>query len=191
MQVNKKYFEVMNLLKINPKFVNSFSFDKYLNYFNPETLECNRYVIEDINTYKKPTLLSNPFLISIPFHYSYYISLLNKISSIHLFCQDDQNEFFVENAMTFQSFKSVCGEIKMIVRFLRVLETMEKTALLIFHKIMIDCLNNSSIILNETIIGYNKELQSLIVVNNDVIIYLITQEQPSNSQLLKGLKGIE
>ena len=56
---------------------------------------------------------------------------------------------------------------------------------------MIDCLNNSSIILNETIIGYNKELQSLIVVNNDVIIYLITQEQPSNSQLLKGLKGIE
>ena len=100
-QINKKCFEIINNLKINPYFQPDLSLELFLKHFSPNTINRRNLLSRITEKDKQCKLIRNPDYV-IEDNEDEIKSLIPKIQNIRLVCFQDKDYFddlLIENAI--------------------------------------------------------------------------------------------
>ena len=190
--INKKCLESLERLKVNPQFINRFSYDWYLNHFTPECVCENLFLIQ-LKYLVKPKMIKEfgaRIKDSTDPNYRLFQSLLPKVYSFRLFNTTISRQEIINNAKLFTHLKAIKGDLKYMIEFFNVYTDDGQD----LNKPMPNLLsildyNGMPLVLTESLLNNVKKLREFFVTDT-VSIVLKFDTHTSNEKLLRKLLKI-
>ncbi|KAL7715604.1 B30.2/SPRY domain-containing protein [Entamoeba marina] len=190
-QVNKKCYESVVMLKVNPFFNYFSSIKKFCIHFKPTTINLANHQFFNSKLFSVVEYIKYPQFSSFIKNNRHDIrELIPKIKSFELFENDEQTQFFIKNAHLFNNIQKIKGDLFQIIKFMKNFSNNGTVKNILYPKVLQSEGINYSF--SNSLIRSINELKSYIPLLNETKIYLqfLCHTENSNQQLLSQLTDV-
>ncbi|KAL7711493.1 B30.2/SPRY domain-containing protein [Entamoeba marina] len=179
------------MLQVNPLFTHSFFIKQFCIHFKPTTINLTNHSFFNSKVFSVVECIKYPrFSVFIKSNTNEIRELIPKVKSFELFDNDEQTEFFIDNAQLFNDIQRIKGNLFQIIKFMKNFSNKGTLKNISYPKIIQS--ENISHSLSGDLIKKVNELKSYIPSLNETKIYLqfFSHMELSKKQLLSQLTDV-